>query len=167
MTGLVGCNSEPTSGRIELQDVEPIINDYLSQNEKFDKLTVINSEEKFPEPSFHLYLYKWNNDTIVSIVQRPFLFESHILGEELSDSVNFYAIIKPRGLIERKKSPIIIFDPDTLLDQFFVNSLREVPDEYKFQGQNIHKKSEIWDFRFENGEFVRDDRGIDLKEKEN
>jgi hypothetical protein len=80
--------------------------------------------------------------------------------------VNFYAIIKPRGFIEHKKSPIIIFDPDTLLDQSFENSLREVPSEYKFQGQNIHKKSEIWDFRFKNGEFVRDDREMHLIKKE-
>ncbi len=167
VTGFVGCFNGHPSDRLAFKQLEPIIDDYLNQNEKFGKLSIVNSDEKFPEPSFHLYLYKWNNDTVVSIVQRPFLVETHILGEILSDSVNSYAIIEPRGLIEYKKSPFIVFDPDTLLDQSFVNSLRNVPEEYKFQGQNIHKKSEIWDFILKNGELVRDDREMHLIDKKN
>jgi hypothetical protein len=167
VTSLVGCNNGHSSSRLGFQELEPIMDSYLSQNEKFGELTIINSDEKFPKPSFQMYLYKWNNDTVVSIFQRPFLVDSHILGKELSDSVNFYADIKTQGLIEYKKSPFILFDPDKLLDPSFVNSLRDVPDEYKFQGQNIHWKSTIWDFILKNGEFERDDREIHLIEREN
>ena len=162
LIGFVSCNRGHLPNGLEFKVLKPTLDAYLAQNEKFVKLTIVNSDEKFPEPSFHLYLYKWNEDTVVSIVQRPFLVESHILGKQISDSVDLYNIINPRGFIEYKNSPIILFDPDNLFDQSFVKSLRNVPDNYKFQGQNIHKKSEIWDFTLKNGEFVRDDREMHL-----
>lgn len=156
------CNNGQQLKRIEFQELEPIIESYLSENRQFKQLSALNSNEKYPVPSYHLYLYKWKKDTMVSIVQNLFLTASHILGKESNDSTIFYADVTPKGLIEYKKSPIILFDPDSLLNQSTLPSITEVPNRYKFQGENIHRKRNIWDFVLRNGEFERDDREMHL-----
>ena len=157
---VLSCENEEPLNPIQFEEMEAIIQGYADQNRAFPHLVSLDSTEVYPKSSYHLYVYVREKDTVVSIVQTPFLTRSHILAVESSDSSLFYRDVEPLGFINYKDEiPVVLFDPDSILGKAsWTKSLINVPDSYKFNGLNIHRERIIWDYNLRNGKFRRNDR---------
>ena len=163
----LSCKSDDHLNPIKFGQLEAIIQDYADQNEAFPHFVSLDSTEVYPKPSYHVYIYLWEEDTIISIVQEPLLVRSHILAIEYSDSTLFYRDIEPLGFIKYKNEiPVVLFDPDSLVRKsLWAETFIDVPESYEFNGLNIHRESVIWDYDLRSGELQRNDRGTHITEK--
>jgi len=111
-------------------------------------------------PSYHVYFYEEENDTLMKIFQAPFLLE--FLKKELdSENESIYSSIEPNGLlIYDQNNPIIFFGINLYSQNEILKKilLPEVSDSLKFNEVNYHlskeqRKDEI--YKVENGKFIK------------
>lgn len=142
------------------RDLQNIVSVYIDSNPIEIKKIKDFPELIFPQPSYHIYLKKIQNDTFISIKLMPHLVTFDIyLTKDSIDNVDFYKEISPIGFLNYKNKPLVFFDENNLGANFVdIKKLQpKIPDSLKFEigKENRHIKSDLITYKFYKNTFTR------------
>tara|TARA_R110000796_G_scaffold35017_1_gene89915 strand:+ start:832 stop:1335 length:504 start_codon:yes stop_codon:yes gene_type:complete len=132
-----------------------VIDNYIAENPL--KILPEGIKRGFSYPSYHIYFYQKNKDTIMSIIQYPHLNLSDFEGIVQKDSSVFYKDLRPKKFfMYKKKYPMIFFVKNTSLKDFILKEDSVIiPDSLKYNKINNHFKSIKCNYKISKERFIR------------
>lgn len=107
-------------------------------------------------PSYSVHFNIKGIDTIMSILQTPHLIGFVLDGVKDDDGNEFYNSIEPNGFfMYKEKFPLIFFGLKNYDKNIENNLVKIIPDSLKFNERNYHLTIVKWNFKLENGKFIR------------
>ena len=139
-------------------DLGKIIKSFV-QNKPLSIPPYIESKKEWSHPSYHVYFYEQEKDTLMEIFQAPFLLE-FLKKEWETENESEYSSVEPDGMLfYKQKNPIIFFGLEYYINRKYMTNLiiKKIPDSLKFNGSNYHLKKELrkrMKYKIENKEFI-------------
>lgn len=107
-------------------------------------------------PSYNVHFNIKGLDTIMSILQTPHFTGFVLDGSIDDDGIEFYDSLEPNGfIIYKEKFPLIFFGLENYDENIENHLVKSIPDSLKFNERNYHLTIVRWDFKLENGKFMR------------
>lgn len=149
---IVACNNQKRNF-IKIVELDKSIDNYISLN---PPSYVVGLSSSYP--SYQVYFYEKEGDTMMSIKQTPYLIniEQELIRRNENDIE--YKLLEPDGVLWYKnKFPLIITNSKNYIR--FSNGaglIKEIPDSLKFNKEGVLKRHEKWVYRIQNGKFERE-----------
>lgn len=164
---MLGCkNSVDTNSKYshEKEMIHPnlktIIDKYIAENplQTFRSIGKSSMESGFSYPSYHLFFYRKDLDTIFSIVLFSNYNNFELEGTTNVDNETSYKIIEHKGwIMYKKKFPLIIFDDNNYSSSLIKSDKLsfKIPDSLKTGYNNQHIKFIKWNYKINNNNFQK------------
>ena len=130
-------------------DFFQIIDTYTKKHPLKSCFHNINTK-KISYPSYNIYFNKVDNDTVMSIIKAPYIYNFELDGTHSVDNkdIIFYKNIKPDGVIwYNDKCPLVLFNCKLYAKENLMRYLtQDIPDSLEFNQSGCHFKPNRKDY---------------------